>query len=143
MGGRGASSGASGRNTMKGTEKQIAWAKEIKASYMSMMNKEFGYLKRIQKTGSTPDNEQDYQGAHAFAKIYHPTATFEAVKSDMKTSELYKAFRSTARGTPERKEAGKAFRSAVASEAIRRLTKAVKKKAAEKSAAKWIEERMQ
>ena len=127
---------------MKGTEKQIAWAESIKADYMSMMEKELEYLKRIQETGSTPDNAQDYLGAHTFTNVYHPTATFEAVKNDMKTSDLYKAFRSTASRTPERKVAGKAFRSAVASEAIKRLTKAVEEKAAEESAAKWIEDRM-
>lgn len=127
---------------MKGTEKQIAWAESIKAEYMSMMEKELEYLKCIQETGYTPDNVQDYFGAHTFAKTYHPTATFEAVKSDMKASDLYKAFRNTASLTLARKEAGKAFRTAVASEAIRRLTEAVKEKAAEESAAKWIEERM-
>jgi hypothetical protein len=127
---------------MKGTEKQIAWAENIKAEYMSMMEKMFEYLKRIQETGSTPDNVQDYFGACAFVAVYHPTATFEVVYNDMKASDLYKAFRSTENRTPERKAAGKAFRTAVASEAIRRLTEAVKEKAAEESAAKWIEERM-
>lgn len=127
---------------MKGTEKQIAWAEKIKAEYMSMMEKMFEYLKRIQETGSTPDNVQDYFDACTFVDVYHPTATFEAVYNDMKASDLYKAFRSTESRTPERKAAGKAFRTAVASEAIRRLTEAVKEKAAEESAAKWIEERM-
>lgn len=126
---------------MIGTEKQIAWAKDIKATYMSMMQKEIDFLEAIKATGSARDVQEDLT-ARVFTEEYHPTCTFDAVKNEMKKSDLYKAFISTESGTPERKKAGKAFRTAVATEALRRLTAEIKEKASEESAAKWIEERM-
>lgn len=126
---------------MTGTEKQIAWAEDIKANYMKMMDEAKEYYKEIAEAGSVTSVEEPVN-AIIFVKAYHPTATYEAVKEEMKDSDLYKAFRTAERGSAERKAAGKAFRTAVATEALRRLEKESAEKASEESAAKWIESRM-
>lgn len=140
--GRGTSkAGGTGMVELVGTEKQVEWAKKIRETYIDMMKKEADYLQAVKKSGSIQTVEHNAT-ASVFVNIYHPTATYESVEKDMKNTDIYKAFRSTTSGTPERKEAGKAFRSAVAQEALRRLNKEVEIKKKEKSAAKWIEERV-
>lgn len=126
---------------MTGTEKQIKWAEDIKATYMEKMAEAAEYFKKVIESGSE-DVDNYPTSALVFVKAYHSNATYEAVKSEMKSSDLYKEFAEAQRGTPEKKAAGKAFRSAVATEALSRLNKAVADMTAIEDAAYWIENRM-
>ena len=130
---------------MKGTEKQVAWAEEIKENYIESINSYKDYLGKVAEKGTTKiyDDDHNFQKVgEIFVNAYHPEALYETVKDDMKSSDLYKAFRASERGSQERKALGKEFRSAVAYEAISRLTDASEKQSSEESAAWWIEHRM-
>ena len=128
---------------MKGTEKQVAWAEEIKSQYISMMNQAKDYLqKRIENEGSALADDETPITALAFAKIYHPTATYDAVYTDMKSSDLFKVFMATKSKTPERKAAGKAYRTAVCYEALKRLEESIEERTSHDDATYWIENRM-
>lgn len=125
---------------MKGTEKQIAWAEEIKATYLAKMEEAASYLRQVIETGSTRVDEYPELGIK-FVELYHREALYDTVDAEMKTSDLYKAFSEAQRGTPEKKAAGKAYRTAVAREALARLEKAVAERSANEDARFWIESR--
>ena len=128
---------------MKGTEKQIKWAEEIKAQYIDMMDQAKEYLqKRIENEGSALADDETPTTALTFLNIYHPTSTYEAVYKEMKAGELFQSFMKAKRGTPEKKEAGKAYRTAVCIEALKRVEEAAAERMANDDAAYWIENRM-
>lgn len=126
---------------MKGTEKQIAWAEDIKATYMERTSEYTEYLKKVAEAGDLMRDEIPAL-AMEFVARYHENATYENVDAEMRSSDLYKVFKEAQRGTPEKKAAGKAYRSAVAAEALTRLEKAVAERASVEDATFWIENRM-
>ena len=128
---------------MKGTEKQIKWAEDIKAQYIGMMDQAKEYLqKRIENEGSDLANDETPTVALIFLEVYHPTATYTAVYDEMRSSDLFKEFKATKSKTPERKAAGKAYRTAVCIEALKRVEEAVAERASNDEAKFWIESRM-
>lgn len=126
---------------MKGTEKQIKWAEEIKAYYVKCMDEAAEYLEKVIETGSTRTPEYPAP-AMAIVDVYHYEALYNTVDHEMRSSELFKAYRSAERGTQERKEANKKYNIAVAGEALARLRKAVAERTAIEDARYWIEHRM-
>ncbi len=94
MGGRGANVKISGRVTklpdLEGSEKQIAWAKDIRESYLELMRKARKFYERARDLGGffkVPDKE--YPGTALWAvKVYHPEALEDYVE-DIELLEKY------------------------------------------------------
>ena len=125
---------------MKGTEKQIKWAEDIKAEYIEMMNREIEWLNTIIESGSLTSERNI--AAMDFVKAYHSEANYETVGAEMRDTDLFKKYHETKSKTPERKAAAKALRRATTEESKKRLEKAVEKRLAHDDAAYWIEHRM-
>ena len=60
---------------MTGTEKQIKWAEDIKATYMEKMTEAAEYFKKVIESGSE-DVDNYPTSALVFVKAYHPNATY-------------------------------------------------------------------
>ena len=125
---------------MKGTEKQIAWAEDIKAEYIDMMKKEIEWLNTVIETGSTTAERNI--AAACFVNAYHQEAKYETVNIEMRGTDLFRVYHEAKSKTPEKKAAAKALRRATAEESKKRLEKAVEERLAHDDAAYWIEHRM-
>ena len=83
---------------MKGTERQIAWAEDIKATYTKRTSEYAEYLKKVAETGDLMRDEIPAL-AMEFVARYHENATYENVDAEMRSSDLYKVFKVAQRGT--------------------------------------------
>ena len=145
MGGRGANVKISGRVTklpdLEGSEKQIAWAKDIRESYLELMRKARKFYERARDLGGffkVPDKE--YPGTALWAvKVYHP----EALEDYVEDIELLEKYEEAPWGSKTRLLLANKYQRAVFDESIKRLDKAVAKKASQKQAKVWIESRLQ
>ncbi len=148
MGGRGNSSGRGGGGggniklpKLIGSEKQVKWATDIRDNYAKKLGEAERRLKKIVSSGSIKGESESERKATEFIGMYHPKASYNQVRNEMKSGNLFKAYMATKSGTPERKTAGKKFRSAVAKESLKRLKKESTEKLKEKNASKWIDQR--
>lgn len=145
MGGRGANVKISGRVTklpdLEGSEKQIAWAKDIRESYLELMRKARKFYERARDLGGffkVPDKE--YPGTALWAvKVYHP----EALEDYVEDIELLEKYEEAPWGSKARLLLANKYQRAIFDESIKRLDKAVAKKASQKQAKVWIESRLQ
>lgn len=125
---------------MKGTEKQIAWAEDIRAEYIEMMEKEIAWLNTVIETGSIM-GERNITAMN-FAGVYHPEARYVVVEREMRDTDLFQKYHEIKGKTPEKKAAVKALRRAIAEESKKRLEKAVEERLVHDDAEYWIEHRM-
>ena len=145
MGGRGANVKISGRVTklpdLEGSEKQIAWAKDIRESYLELMRKARKFYERARDLGGffkVPDKE--YPGTALWAvKVYHP----EALEDYVEDIELLEKYEEAPWGSKARLLLANKYQRAIFDESSKRLDKAVAKKASQKQAKVWIESRLQ
>lgn len=130
MGGRGANVKISGRVTklpdLEGSEKQIAWAKDIRESYLELMRKARKFYERARDLGGffkVPDKE--YPGTALWAvKVYHP----EALEDYVEDIELLEKYEEAPWGSKARLLLANKYQRAIFDESIKRLDKAVAKK---------------
>lgn len=146
MGGRGANVKISGRVTklpdLEGSEKQIAWAKDIRESYLELMRKARKFYERARDLGGTdkvPSKEHQQAASALWAvKVYHP----EALTSYVEDIELLEKYEEAPWGSKARLLLANKYQRAIFDESIKRLDKAVAKKASQKQAKVWIESRL-
>lgn len=149
MGGRGANVKISGRVTklpdLEGSEKQIAWAKDIRESYLELMRKARKFYERARDLGGiykVPDKE--YPGTALWAvKVYHPEVLTDYVEDTFEDIELLEKYEEAPWGAKARLLLANKYQRAIFDESIKRLDKAVAKKASQKQAKVWIESRLQ
>lgn len=147
MGGRGTNVKISGRVTklpdLEGSEKQIAWAKDIRESYLELMRKARKFYERARDLGGffkVPDKEHQQAASALWAvKVYHP----EALTSYIEDIELLEKYEEAPWGSKARLLLANKYQRAIFDESIKRLDKAVAKKASQKQAKVWIESRLQ
>lgn len=146
MGGRGANVKISGRVTklpdLEGSEKQIAWAKDIRESYLELMRKARKFYERARDLGGffkVPDKEHQQAASALWAvKVYHP----EALTSYIEDIELLEKYEEAPWGSKARLLLANKYQRAIFDKNIKRLDKAVAKKASQKQAKVWIESRL-
>ncbi len=146
MGGRGANVKISGRVTklpdLEGSEKQIAWAKDIRESYLELMRKARKFYERARDLGGffkVPDKEHQQAASALWAvKVYHP----EALTSYIEDIELLEKYEEAPWGSKARLLLANKYQRAIFDKNIKRLDKAVAKKASQKQAKVWIKSRL-
>lgn len=146
MGGRGTNVKISGRVTklpdLEGSEKQIAWAKDIRESYLELMRKARKFYERARDLGGffkVPDKEHQQAASALWAvKVYHP----EALTSYIEDIELLEKYEEAPWGSKARLLLANKYQRAIFDKNIKRLDKAVAKKASQKQAKVWIESRL-
>lgn len=149
MDGRGANVKISGRVTklpdLEGSEKQIAWAKDIRESYLELMRKARKFYERARDLGGiykVPDKE--YPGTALWAvKVYHPEALEDYVEDTFEDIELLEKYEEAPWESKARLLLANKYQRAIFDKNIKRLDKAVAKKASQKQAKVWIESRLQ
>lgn len=119
---------------MKGTEKQIAWAEDIRKDYEDSIKDSIEYFEAVKEAGS-------------FRKVDAPMllADFvEMVKAyaehDMMDSDIYKAYHEAA-SREEKKAARPAYMAAVADKCIERVSAASAKILSHDEASYYIDNR--
>lgn len=146
MGGRGANVKISGRVTklpdLEGSEKQIAWAKDIRESYLEFMRKARKFYERARDLGGffkVPTKEYQQAATALWAvKVYHP----EALEDYVEDIELLEKYEEAPWGSKARLLLANKYQRAIFDKNIKRLDKAVAKKASQKQAKVWIESRL-
>ena len=146
MGGRGTNVKISGKVTklpdLEGSEKQIAWAKDIRESYLELMRKARKFYERARDLGGffkVPDKEHQQAASALWAvKVYHP----EALTSYIEDIELLEKYEEAPWGSKARLLLANKYQRAIFDKNIKRLDKAVAKKASQKQAKVWIESRL-
>ena len=150
MGGRGANVKISGRVTklpdLEGSEKQIAWAKDIRESYLELMRKARKFYERARDLGGiykVPAKEHQLSASALWAvKVYHPEALEDYVEDTFEDIELLEKYEAAPWGSKARLLLAKKYQRAIFDESIKRLDKAVAKKASQKQVKVWIESRL-
>ena len=125
---------------LKGSEKQIKWAEDIREMYAEKMGQYREWLEAAAETGDAHE-ENCPMAAEEFVRVYHSDALYESVKASGEFDDLKKAYRALERKTPERKEAYRAYVKAIAGEAVKKLDAAVADQMEVESSAEWIENR--
>lgn len=125
---------------LKGSEKQIKWAEDIREMYSEKMGEYRAWLEAVAETGSTKEADRPL-AAEEFVRHYSADALYESVEESGKFDDLKKAYRALERKTPERKEAYRAYVKAIAGEAVKKLDAAVADQMEVESSAEWIENR--